>query len=85
VNILHILQNLYQREELKKKRHLVDWAITEINLESLLKEKGIQSSLTLKAPKLDIKKLEQSQVNNVLQCHIAEFKDYHPMFVRSSA
>jgi hypothetical protein len=42
VNVLHILQETYQREELKKKKHLCDWAITEILLENTMKEKGIQ-------------------------------------------
>lgn len=41
VNVLRILQSVYQREEIKKKRHMVDWGINDITMENVLKEKNI--------------------------------------------
>ena len=41
INVFHILQSVYQREELKKKKNLLDWIETEIILEQAFREKGI--------------------------------------------
>lgn len=41
VNVLHLLRSVYAREELKKKKHLLEWATSEISIEQTLREKGI--------------------------------------------
>jgi hypothetical protein len=41
VNVLHMLRSVYQREELKKKKHQLDWMASEISIEQLFKERGI--------------------------------------------
>jgi hypothetical protein len=41
VKVLHILKDVYRREEIKKNQNLTDLYIHELQLEQTLKEKGI--------------------------------------------
>ncbi len=57
VHVLHILQDIYKREELKKKINIIEQYQLDSQIDQTLRERGI-NSFQAKQQKIELKKLE---------------------------